>query len=363
MRILFIAPLPPPITGHSLASKVLYDYLKERHEITLIDLSKNSFKGGIDSFQRIIEVIKILIITIKNAYRNDVIYLTISESLAGNIKDLFIYLICIFKLDKIYIHLHGGSIQKSIFDKSFLLFYINKLFIKRLGGVVVLGDSHIRTFSNFVDSDRIFVVPNFAEDDIFLCENDVISKQLINDKLNILFLSNMQPEKGFLELFQAFLLLENKYKIRLNLDFAGKFECENDEKEFISLISGYENIKYHGVVKGKSKIDLLSKSHIFCLPTSFLEGQPVSILEAYAAGCFVLTTMSGGIVDIFSNTFNGFTIERSDISIKNKIVDILDNTSLLGKVGLFNRNLAYEKFRTSIYRNNILKILESKYNV
>ena len=62
-------------------------------------------------------------------------------------------------------------------------------------------------------------------------------------------------------------------------------------------------------VEGEEKRNLLKQSHIFCLPTFHkFEGQPISILEAYASGCIVLTTANGGINEIFKNGTNGFLV-------------------------------------------------------
>ena len=47
MKILFIAPLPPPITGHSLVSKVLLDYIVQKDEVFIVNLSKDSLKEGV----------------------------------------------------------------------------------------------------------------------------------------------------------------------------------------------------------------------------------------------------------------------------------------------------------------------------
>ena len=44
MKILFIAPLPPPITGHSIVSKALLDELDKDNELVSVNLSKDSFK-------------------------------------------------------------------------------------------------------------------------------------------------------------------------------------------------------------------------------------------------------------------------------------------------------------------------------
>ena len=85
MKILFIAPLPPPIGGHSLASKVLLDGLVKDHEVEVVDFNKDSFKEGVDSLKRIFQVVKILHDVWRRKKGTDAMYLTISESLAGNI--------------------------------------------------------------------------------------------------------------------------------------------------------------------------------------------------------------------------------------------------------------------------------------
>jgi len=359
MKILFIAPLPPPITGHSLASKILYKELSSHHEIKVIDLSKNSFKEGIDSLGRIKDVFKILFKIFLYVFKADRIYLTISESFTGNLKDLLIYLICFFKLNKFYIHLHGGSLQNLLFKKNKFIFIINKFFIKKLRGVIVLGESHISTFSDFVPIKKIFIVPNFSEDYIFISKHDFINKYNNPKKINLLFLSNMQSKKGYKIILEAFLKLDGDIQSLFNLDFAGKFESNKDEKKFTEIIKNNNNIKYHGIVQGNSKKNLLRNAHVFVLPTSFLEGQPISILEAYASGCFVLTTIKGGIVDVFSNYENGYQIEQSVKSITENLIKLSHNLPLIMKVGQKNRDEALIKYRSSIYNKRLLDIIES----
>ena len=60
MKILFITPFPPPVTGNSLAVKILFDELSANNQIEVVNLSKKSFKNGINSIERVFEVISIL---------------------------------------------------------------------------------------------------------------------------------------------------------------------------------------------------------------------------------------------------------------------------------------------------------------
>ncbi len=93
MKILFIAPLPPPITGQALAAKILLDELVTHHRVEVVDFKKDGFKQGVSSLNRIVQVFKILTEIGYKKKDADVIYLTISQSISGNIKDLITYAI------------------------------------------------------------------------------------------------------------------------------------------------------------------------------------------------------------------------------------------------------------------------------
>ena len=96
------------------------------------------------------------------------------------------------------------------------------------------------------------------------------------------------------------------------------------------------------------------------MPTSYFEGQPVSILEAYASGCVVVTTEKSGITDVFTNKINGFSInENSPESIMLVLKKIIQNPKNLLQIAKYNRELASTNFRMSAYNSKLKTILES----
>lgn len=360
MKILFITPFPPPVTGNSLAVKILFDELNKSNQIEVVNLSKKSFKNGFNSFERIIEVVSILKQVWIKKRKVDRVYFTISESFAGNIKDLFIYLICYFKLDRMIVHLHGGAgIRTIMLGKKNIQFTLNRLFIKRLGSVIVLGKTHMDIFSGVISKSKMHVIPNFAEDYLFLSEEEIIRKFEKSRPIRILFLSNLLPGKGHIELVNAFLELNDNLKENISIDFAGGFESENQKAEFLNIIRGIKGINYHGILSGVEKRNIFSKSQIFCLPTYYpYEGQPISILEAYATGCVVVTTNHSGIPDIFMDGINGFEVQKKSVnSIKLVIEKILSNPEQLMQIALSNSKIAFEKYRTSIFNTAVISVI------
>jgi glycosyltransferase involved in cell wall biosynthesis len=361
LKILFVAPIPPPITGQSLAVEVLRDALAadNNNDILIVDLSKKGFHQGIDSFKRIIDVLKLFIEISRKKEYAEVIYLTISESLAGNIRDLIIYIICRKKLSSLVVHLHGGSIKRLIFDKYKFILKLNILFLKKIKAAIVLGDSHLPVFSNILPPSKVFTIANFAEDDYFLLPKEIVDKFNNVEIINVLFLSNLIYGKGYNELLDAYLELPDNLQQKIRIAYAGDFESNRDKELFLERINKIDNIIYHGVVTGNSKKKLLSEAHIFCLPTFLFEGQPISILEAYASGCVVLTTNSGGIVDIFKNNINGFElVVKNSRSITDILVKIVQDPKILHQIGLSNNRIAHDKYLKNIYLQKVERILK-----
>lgn len=78
----------------------------------------------------------------------------------------------------------------------------------------------------------------------------------------------------------------------------------------------------------KRKI-LLYQNDIFILP-SYDKAQPISILEAYATGCAVITDESvGGIKDIFEDNINGLNIKNKDINDIYKKIKMINPTNYI----------------------------------
>ncbi|MBW8003473.1 MAG: glycosyltransferase family 4 protein, partial [Planctomycetes bacterium] len=109
------------------------------------------------------------------------------------------------------------------------------------------------------------------------------------------------------------------------------------------------------------RIDLYRSSQVFCLPTYYrYEGQPISIIEAYASGCVVVTTDQGGIGDIFKNNKNGYEVEKESIE---DLVDKLEKIIISDKnkneeIGLFNNKLTINKYTEIDYVTNIDNIFD-----
>jgi glycosyltransferase involved in cell wall biosynthesis len=359
VRILFIAPLPPPTHGQSLGADVLYQALRQRHEVTVVNMAEPTAKHVWDRLRRVGAVLSFLAAVATNKRGVDVIYLTISESLLGNLKDLCIYVLCAGRLDRMFIHLLGGAGIKRMLDRRGMQYRLNKFFVSRMRGVIVEGRIQAEIFSTVIAHDRVHIRHNFAEDFLFLTEQEVRQKFDDSQTLNVLFLSNLYGGKGHNELVDAYLSLPRDLQGRFRIAFVGGFESAKLREDFLRKIDGEAGLHYLGFIEGREKRALYGKSHVFCLPTYYpYEGQPFAILEAYATGCVVVTTEHSGIPEVFKDGINGIAVQtRSAESVRQALEQIAHNPQGLVEIAVANRNMAHERYRSATYVSALTRIL------
>ncbi|RYX95114.1 glycosyltransferase [bacterium] len=366
MKILFIAPLPlsplDKVSGQSKAAKVLYDQLLlENHQVQVINLNKSSLDSGKVPVRRLMIILKLLQQAFRNRKGQDLIYISLAESFAGNMRDLAFYKILQNDLDKVFIHMLGGAGMKEILLKGGLQKRLNTSFMNKLAGVIVEGQVNADMFAQVTPQEKIHIVPNFAEDELFISDEELDAKFNNFANVNVLYLSNLLPGKGYQELVDAYLKLTSEERENINLTFVGGFASVTDEKEFLLKISNNNGIKYLGkYISGTEKREVYLKHQIFCLPTYYsFEGQPISILEGYATGCVVITSNHSGIPYIFKDEKNGFMVEKKSVdSIVYALRKAISDKPKLKDIAINNRNEALANYRTKTYTGKILKIFQ-----
>ena len=361
-KIIFIAPLPPPVTGQSLISQTLLEELNKDYEIILIDYSRKDIKpkSGLNILQ-LVKAVKLANKIKKNSYNADLLYLTLSMSFLGNLKDLF-FLFRVGKRlrNKTIIHLHSGRFDKFYERSFFFIKIINKYFLRRVNKGIVLGESLKKCLSQILPENKIEYATNFFDDRLLISTSDINKKWNNLKKVNLLFLSNFIREKGYMEFFEGYKLLPDEYKRKCNVVFAGIFNKEKEKELFLKKIKTYKNIKYYDFIEDKKKKEILFNSHALFLPTYYdIEGQPVCILESYASGLTVFTTDQGGIQDIFKNKINGeYLQKRSASSIRDAIIRLIDNFGEF-KTYAFNNRKKAKQYSKEIFIDKMKNIIGS----
>lgn len=360
-KMLFVAPIGGMVTGQSNACLHALAAFKEHFNVILVDTCKVT---NATVFFHILSVCKALIQVVWKCPSSDVVYFNLSESFLGLLKDIIF--INIFRINnKSYVcHLHGGNNLVAICKNRKLL---RSLLIQTYGGAasfIVVGQHFKRAFLELGFQDNIFVLENFCSDDFIFSDEDINKK--LNDTniqrpINIVFISNFFEGKGFNELLEACVMLKAQDDTPFTLHLAGAFPSIGKKKAFLAKASALlgDNVVYYGILEGSAKRDLFFNADIFCLPTYYsYEGQPISILEALAAGCYVVTTDHAGICDIFENKVNGAFVLKADVfSLYGALRLASSDVEMLRRAGRANVDKARSRFFRERYIRSLCSLM------
>lgn len=372
-KVLVIAPLPPPINGQSVATKTLVNSkLKEIFDVSVINLSaeNRTGKSGTFSFLRMLQLFRLAFVVLWRCvlWKPDAIYLTISQSPLGFLRDVvFINMAGVFK-KKCVIHLHGGYFRTFYEEAGRVLQWLIRVTLAKVDRAVVLADSLRNIFERLIESEKIRVIPNCVPDEILASEVEVKRKldQLQRKSsrrrvIKVLFLSNLIKSKGYFDLLRAARILVEKGEGRFQLNLAGAFPSSKEEQEAQEFVKQYgleEKTKFHGVVIGEKKRRLLMESDVFVLPTYYQgEGQPISILEAMSFGLPIITTKYRGIPSMVINNENGFFVSpKSPRQIADAISNFIQEPRLIYEMGKANFKKVHISFSKERYIVSFIRL-------
>lgn len=243
---------------------------------------------------------------------------------------------------KILIHEHGGDFEGFYFERcSQKQREAIKKSLNHAGAFLVLSESWKNFFSQIVEEDKIHVLQN----GILIPEKEKTDYS----SHNVLFLGRLCKEKGIGELLDAApAILKEIPDFKLIL--GGVWEDNNEAlKKKAEALSGI--VKCPGWVSAKERDALMEACSIFVLPTWF-EGQPVSLLEAMAAGMCVAASAVGGIPQIMGKEEeeNGrFLVPKRADVLADVLTGLLKNEELRRRLGQNARRRMIEHY--NINRN------------
>lgn len=132
-------------------------------------------------------------------------------------------------------------------------------------------------------------------------------------------------------------ILDNYSKV--SVTFAGEGPDEEYLKKKFLKNKNVTFTKY----ESNESIEVHQQFNIAVVPTTGSEGTSLSLLEAMAAGCAVVSTDVGGLTNIILNNYNGLLIPPEEISLYNAIESLITNPELMNKL---SKN-AYESVKNS----------------
>ncbi len=212
--------------------------------------------------------------------------------------------------------------------------------------------------------EKLHIIYNGIDTDKFNPLNNKKKDIIINEELiNIGMVSRLSHEKGVdIFLNSADLILQKTKNVRFFIAGIGNLKDILMEQALKLDIDDY--VYFIGFID--KNIDVfLNELDILIFP-SLKEGLPLSLIEAMSMEKAVIVSKAGGMPEVVEEGKNGYIVEIDDaIAIKDKVLELIEDKSLLLKYGIEARKTILEKFNLELMTDNTIKlfkeILEKKY--
>lgn len=330
-RLLAVGALPPPITGLSTAFQSFCEGMPSRGwEVSPLDISDRSGerRNASFTFRRAFVVLRLIALTWLRVRRADVLYVTITHSTVGFLRDaLLIFGARLFGVP-VVLHHHGGAFHQFYSRAPQYLRLIIRSALNQARFIIALDESLRHEFSMVRDAqDRVRIVAN-------ACTTPPCPPRAApSGTLRVLYLSNLMVEKGYLDVLHAASLMGDRLpKWNVEFHFAGKFhlggkefrtteQMEADFRDRALRIAPNTKVLFHGVVRSEAKMTLLRSSDVFVLPTYYRdEGQPISVIEALTSALPVVATAHRGIPGLLPSEMEALLVPpRNGAAIADKL--------------------------------------------
>jgi len=333
---LYFIQLPPPVHGVSVINKLIYisQTINLGFETHLLEIR---FSNKIDqlrrlNFKKIYEFIRLAVRLIRSiqTIQPNIVYFSFMPVGKGLFRDLFfVIIIKWYKITPVY-HLHNKGIARNsdrwimkkiyqyVFRDSYIIHLSKKLYENE--------------FSNLkLDNVKYRIVPN----GIHLREDGKVKRQY--QGINLLYLSNLFPQKGIFNLIGIFKNIEKKIP-NVVLSIVGGFPYRKTQRQVIELLKE-NNLEKKIILKGpkygKNKTFEYNNADIFVFPTSFnQECFPLVILEAMQAGLPIIASDEGAISEIIEDGINGVILKDWTIdSFSERLTELIRDSELQMRLG------------------------------
>jgi glycosyltransferase involved in cell wall biosynthesis len=140
----------------------------------------------------------------------------------------------------------------------------------------------------------------------------------------------------------------------------GTFDEQNPESVPFEQLSKWNE---EGVVEWWGRMDnmpeVYRQSSIVCLPSSYREGLPKSLLEAASCGLPIVTYDVPGCREVVQDKVNGFLVPLRDTQrMVESLLELIDNPDVCARMGMAGREMVVKEFSQEMIADQTMKVWE-----
>lgn len=359
IKVLHVAPLPPPLGGMvSYIQGLLHSDLSHQVDMRVVRtdyLGKDDFSGVV---RVVVNLLNALVLTMNFlmqviVWRPNIAHIQTNSGF-GFFEKCWIALLAKMLGCKTLMHVHGGNFREYYNQSSPVI----QRWIRNGAG---LNHRVITASPQMYETWRHIGLP---ETKLVRIGNAVDLPELVQrpqprERLVILFLTRIVFAKGIIELIDAVCNLHAQSDA-FELRIVGAEELESARvREYLSGKNASGWVQYIGPVSEMQKRDEYLNADIFAFPTH-VEDQPYAVMEAMSYGLACFASDVGGVPSLIQHDVNGLLIPPKNV---NALVDALNRLArspeLRARLGASARKTIEENFSWESRAREMKKLYEA----
>lgn len=315
-----VGRFPPPLDGQAIATARLADLLAapeggrfavSRHDVGAPDVRFGALSErlGLGRVLHFLGLPRALRQSLREHPEAPVLWPSISPSALGHARDLLTVVPAFGRRPVV------GVVHRGDFDRLFrspATAATGRALVRRLRAIVFLSESLADRCAPYVPDAKRWVVPNTIDAVATATPSEVAEARERRRRragVRVLFLSNMIPSKGYGDVLAALAVLRER-GVDAHGTFVGRWPSSAEEAAFrqrVAELGLVDHVDVAGGVSDRSRLRaLLLDADVFALPTAYpVEAQPLTVIEALAAGTPVVVTRQGGLPEMITDGVEG----------------------------------------------------------
>jgi glycosyltransferase involved in cell wall biosynthesis len=225
--------------------------------------------------------------------------------------------------------------------------------LRRLHAVRVLGESIAATLRER-GFDNAVVVPNGVPEP----PGGVPERAFPEGEVRLLYVGKVAVAKGVPTMVEALALADEP---GWRLDVVGEWESAATREELLAAVASAgleERVVFHGLLLDDEKWARYRAAHVLVHPTRW-DGQPVTMLEAFALGLPVVATRVGAIPDTVTHEVDGYLMaDGSPGEVVAGVRHVLRDREAYARACAAARRSYEERFSLAAFEAGMAAVLE-----
>ncbi len=278
----------------------------------------------------------------------DVVHLNTSFDKKALVRDVVTLSLIRRNGTKIFLKFHGSD--PKLLRKSWLWRLLSRRLFARAAGIGVLSSEERANFLRAgVAEQKLFVVCNVVNDNSSAEEREAAPASP-TDVPQLLFIGRFIPEKGLSDVIRACKLLRDR-EVDFKLICLGDGPARRDAEREVARLNLLDYVTFTGHVPEEEVALFCANGTALVFPTYHIEGFPMTIFNAAAAGLPIITTRIRAAADYLQEPDNCLWARpEMPTMLAKKILHLLQNSDLRKTMGDNNRRLVARFSRERVTR-------------